>query len=53
MRQLAGRGETSCSRRRSRGSEACWKLVPETKGKHLEDIQAEFQARVDKHNAPA
>jgi sugar porter (SP) family MFS transporter len=25
----------------------CWKLVPETKGKHLEDIQAEFQARVD------
>jgi sugar porter (SP) family MFS transporter len=29
----------------------CWKLVPETKGKHLEDIQAEFQARVDRHNA--
>ena len=27
----------------------CWKFVPETKGKHLEDIQAEFQARVDKH----
>jgi len=26
----------------------CWKLVPETKGKHLEDIQAEFQARVDR-----
>ncbi len=25
----------------------CWKFVPETKGKHLEDIQAEFQARVD------
>jgi sugar porter (SP) family MFS transporter len=29
----------------------CWKLVPETKGKHLEDIQAEFQARVDRHKA--
>jgi MFS transporter, SP family, galactose:H+ symporter len=27
----------------------CWKLVPETKGKHLEDIQAYFQARVDRH----
>ena len=26
----------------------CWKLVPETKGKRLEDIQAEFQARVDR-----
>ena len=25
----------------------CWKFVPETKGKHLEDIQAYFQARVD------
>ncbi len=25
----------------------CWKLVPETKGKRLEDIQAVFQARVD------
>ena len=25
----------------------CWKLVPETKGKRLEDIQAFFQARVD------
>ncbi|MFN8216712.1 MAG: sugar porter family MFS transporter [Solirubrobacterales bacterium] len=25
----------------------CWKLVPETKGKRLEDIQAYFQARVD------
>ncbi len=25
----------------------CWKLVPETKGKRLEDIQAIFQARVD------
>jgi SP family galactose:H+ symporter-like MFS transporter len=24
----------------------CWKLVPETKGKHLEEIQAEFEARV-------
>ena len=28
----------------------CWKLVPETKGKHLEDIQAEFQARVDRRH---
>ncbi|HVO53831.1 MAG TPA: sugar porter family MFS transporter [Solirubrobacterales bacterium] len=27
----------------------CWKLVPETKGKHLEDIQAYFQARVDRN----
>ena len=26
----------------------CWKFVPETKGKQLEDIQAYFQARVDK-----
>jgi len=25
----------------------CWKLVPETKGKRLEEIQAYFQARVD------
>ena len=25
----------------------CWKFVPETKGKHLEDIQAYFQAKVD------
>jgi hypothetical protein len=25
----------------------CWKVVPETKGKRLEDIQACFQARVD------
>ncbi len=24
----------------------CWKLVPETKGKHLEEIQAYFEARV-------
>ncbi len=24
----------------------CWKFVPETKGKRLEDIQAYFQARV-------
>src|ERR1700748_163810 len=31
----------------------CWKLVPETKGKHLEDIQAEFQARVDRHKSAA
>ena len=30
----------------------CWKLVPETKGKHLEEIQAYFQDRVDKkHHA--
>ena len=27
----------------------CWKLVPETKGKRLEDIQAYFQERVDRH----
>ena len=26
----------------------CWKFVPETKGKRLEDIQAYFQDRVDK-----
>ncbi|HSS04003.1 MAG TPA: sugar porter family MFS transporter [Solirubrobacterales bacterium] len=32
----------------------CWKLVPETKGKRLEDIQAIFQARVDESgSAPA
>ncbi len=31
----------------------CWKLVPETKGKHLEDIQAYFQARVDGRRAAA
>lgn len=30
----------------------CWKLVPETKGKRLEDIQAEFQARVDRRRNP-
>jgi hypothetical protein len=31
----------------------CWKLVPETRGKRLEDIQAFFQARVEsrKHQA--
>src|SRR5215813_6906685 len=29
----------------------CWKFVPETKGKHLEDIQAYFQAKVDKQPA--
>ncbi len=29
----------------------CWKLVPETKGKRLEDIQAEFLARVDRRAA--
>lgn len=31
----------------------CWKLVPETKGKRLEDIQALFQQRVDRRNRPA
>ena len=31
----------------------CWKLVPETKGKRLEDIQAYFQARVDQHESGA
>jgi sugar porter (SP) family MFS transporter len=31
----------------------CWKFVPETKGKHLEDIQAYFRARVDKRHAAA
>jgi hypothetical protein len=30
----------------------CWKLVPETKGKHLEDVQAYFQARLDRRKAP-
>ena len=29
----------------------CWKLVPETKGKRPEDIQAFFQARVERHRA--
>jgi sugar porter (SP) family MFS transporter len=29
----------------------CWKLVPETKGKRLEDIQAYFQERVDRKSA--
>jgi hypothetical protein len=29
----------------------CWKLVPETKGKRLGDIQAIFQARVDSSSA--
>ncbi|MET0304729.1 MAG: sugar porter family MFS transporter [Solirubrobacterales bacterium] len=29
----------------------CWKVVPETKGKRLEDIQAYFQERVDRRNA--
>ncbi len=23
----------------------CWRLVPETKGKHLEEIEAEFEER--------
>ncbi len=31
----------------------CWKLVPETKGKHLEDIQAYFEARVERRKASA
>jgi SP family galactose:H+ symporter-like MFS transporter len=31
----------------------CWKLVPETKGKRLEDIQAVFQERVDRRRADA
>ncbi len=31
----------------------CWTLVPETKGKRLEDIQAIFQARVDRRKASA
>ncbi|HVY95841.1 MAG TPA: sugar porter family MFS transporter [Solirubrobacterales bacterium] len=31
----------------------CWKLVPETKGKHLEEIQAYFQERVDRRRASA
>lgn len=31
----------------------CWTLVPETKGKHLEDIQAIFQERVDRRKASA
>jgi sugar porter (SP) family MFS transporter len=31
----------------------CWKFVPETKGKHLEDIQAYFQARVEHRKTPA
>jgi sugar porter (SP) family MFS transporter len=31
----------------------CWKFVPETKGKHLEDIQAYFQARVEHRKPPA
>ncbi len=31
----------------------CWKLVPETKGKRLEDIQAFFQERVDRRDARA
>jgi sugar porter (SP) family MFS transporter len=31
----------------------CWKFVPETKGKRLEDIQAIFQERVDRRRASA
>jgi hypothetical protein len=29
----------------------CWKFVPETKGKRLEDIQEYFQDQVDKSSA--
>jgi hypothetical protein len=31
----------------------CWKFVPETKGKRLEDIQEYFQDRVDARRARA
>jgi MFS transporter, SP family, galactose:H+ symporter len=31
----------------------CWKFVPETKGKRLEDIQDYFQAQVDARRARA
>ncbi len=31
----------------------CWKFVPETKGKHLEDIQALFKERANRHRAVA
>lgn len=31
----------------------CWKFVPETKGKRLEDIQDFFQAKVDHRKAQA
>jgi sugar porter (SP) family MFS transporter len=31
----------------------CWKLVPETKGKRLEDIEAYFQGRVDRRRPAA
>ena len=31
----------------------CWKFVPETKGKRLEDIQAYFQERVESRKASA
>ncbi len=30
----------------------CWKYVPETKGKPLEEIEAEFEARAAAHSAP-
>jgi len=29
----------------------CWKLVPETKGKRLEDIEAIFRARAEKKSS--
>ena len=29
----------------------CWKFVPETKGKRLEDIQAYFQERVGRRSS--
>ncbi len=31
----------------------CWKFVPETKGKRLEDIEDFFQAKVDRRRANA
>ena len=36
---------SSTARSASSPSGFCWKLVPETKGKRLEDIQAYFQAQ--------
>jgi len=43
------------SRRRARRLTLafCWKFVPETKGKRLEDIQEYFQTRVDHRRAGA
>jgi len=37
-------GSTAASA--SSPSTFCWKLVPETKGERLEDIQAYFESRV-------